>query len=447
MTSNIRHDDPIALARTSLIAVSILLACQLIFNIVAARLNWPWPLANFLCCQGDYYADYFKFILSYPGSSTVALPDWWIVREQIAPYLIANPYQGAEGLGRPAITHLHVTPLSTLYSLANLWMMRWTNPLLLFGAQLAGLVCYWWAIVRHASVDRREALYWLGLGLISYPALMIVARGNLFAAFAGVAIIHAMLLALRGRGAITGAVLLAIAINIRPNAMIFALAFLLLHWSARYRVMTIGAITTLALFSGSLLWSGWIYPDYDFAHFLAGLRNYYQFYVVDGGGVAYGSSLSGALAFLFAYRPGIDRLALVIAMAPFIVVLFEHARNRIDPPILLFATCATYVLASTVLADYHLLPFLLVPIAVAWGAEGTADPRRDYCRKIMLVASLLVLAPKNYLFQGPASWQVVLNPAILLIAMILLCASLVLRRPGQSAQSIKRAGSRATPGP
>lgn len=425
MTSKVRREETIAVARTSLIAVGGLLAYQLIFNIAAACLGWPRPFANFLCCQGDYFADYFKFVLSYPGGSAVELPDWWIVREQIAPYLIDNPYRGAQGLGGPYITHLHVPPLSTLYSLANLWAMRWVDPLLLFCIQLIGILCYWWHIVHGAVAARRAALLWFIFGLISYPALMMVARGNLFAAFAGLAIIHALALALQGRGRIAGALLLAVAINIRPNAAIFALIFLLLHWPRRNQVMLVGATATMGLFTVCMFLSGWIYPDYDLPHFFGGLQNYYQRYVVEGGGVAYGSSLSGAFAFLFSHRPGLDRLALLLSVAPFLIVLAEHVRDRVDPAILLFASCATYALASTVFADYHLLPFLLVPIAItlAPANDGAMLPRREFDRTVALVASLLVLSPKNYLFDGVLSWQVMLNPAILLTAMLLLCGS------------------------
>lgn len=77
--------------------------------------------------------------------------------------------------------------------------------------------------------------------------------------------------------------------------------------------------------------------------------------------------------------------------------------------------------------------FLLVPLSLA-AVVYAPDEHGTIVRAVVLVAVCLVLAPKNYVFYGhigrPASLQIVLNPAILLAAALLVLAYFAYGRSG-----------------
>jgi len=107
---------------------------------------------------------------------------------------------------------------------------------------------------------------------------------------------------------------------------------------------------------------------------------------------------------------------------PFIVMaallaptILESRAGRLRQSECLFLTFCAYVFGSHVFADYHLLGFMIPLILVA-----REDGPMDLSAWTIAVASALMLAPKNFIFEFHGntawSWQVIANPLILLAA-------------------------------
>lgn len=409
------------IARRSLAALAALILANLMFNVAMLQAGADARFTSFLGYCDDLFADYFKFVLSYPGAGAVPISSPFGLGALIAGDVAHNPYWGANGLPGGNLTHLHVTPLSTVYSLVNLRLMRWIDPEVLFVAQIATGACYAWSIVRREAPDLRCAVCLFALFAIAYPTLTMLTRGNLFAGFAALCLIDAMLRAMRGRSLVAGALLLGIAINVRPNAIVFAAPLILFHHRRWFAATAWVGVASGALALASLATAHVLYPDYTIAHFLAALRIYYALYAVGGLGLPYGSSLFAGLTLIAGYNPALDRVAAGLGGLLYLGALALYRTGRLDRPTLLFATCATYALASTIFADYHLMVFLVVPMGIMAArekphTEAAAEFRRFHA--VALATSVLILAPKNYIFKGDVSWQVALNPAILLTAML-----------------------------
>lgn len=396
--------------------------------LVARALGWSH--AGFVPMTYDVFADFFKYILSFPGGAQVPASDLFGLGERIAWYQAHPNYTGIEGLAQGRLTHLHGTPLTVLACLAAVRAMAWIDPALLFAALLTALAGWWIALSARFARDRREAAAWSLAGLLSYPAAMVLLRGNLYAGAAGILIVQALLAALRGRSA-AAAIPLALACCIRPNAAVFLLPLLALR-PAEWRATLVrfvglgGAVSLVALAAAHAL-----YPDYSLATFRAALDLYYRSYVVNDLGVNYGSSAYGALKHLFGYRPGLDTLALIPAAVIGVATLALAIRGRLQPASLIFLTAAAYTLGSTIIADYPLLPFLAAPMALA--REGKPDVRGW----AILLASALVLSPKNLWFADGTSPQDIVNPAVLLAAslVVLVQAARSSTRPAAASSS------------
>ncbi|HEX8382555.1 MAG TPA: hypothetical protein VF592_04175 [Sphingomonas sp.] len=388
-------------------------ASNLVFNMVAAHTGHGPPYSIFLYDLSERYDDFFKFILSFPAPGPVAWGPW--MRDRVAQWEVANPFAGIAALRAGGLTHLFVPPLTALYCLLNAAAMRAIDPTLLFGATLAALWAYWaWLAARF---DGAGKLAWIGLGTISYPMLMMATRGNVYAGVTALLIIHALWLSIRGRSPATAAILLALAVNIRPNAIVFALPLIALQPLPRRAAVTL-VVAGSGLFAASLLGASMLYPDYSLSSFIQGLSNYYDFYVIGDLGLAYGSSLYGALKLMLGYRPGLDLLAAAVAFGLIGIGAWLHWCKPLASSSMLFLVLAAYTLGSTVITDYHLLVFVLVPAALA------VEPRPlSRAGGAALIASCLMLAPKNYLFIDGVSLQVVINPAILLVAASLVIVS------------------------
>lgn len=356
----------------------------------------------------DSFSDYFRFVISYPGGEKVS-SHFGALAAKLQSYQRMNPPVGVAGLRSGMLTHFHAPPLVALFGLLNVRAMQWIEPALVLAAICAALLAYWYAIFVNIAQSRAERWAWLMLGIISYPMLMVVTRGNVYAGLTGLLIVHAVVLAMQGRSPRLAAILLAVAVGMRPNAIIFALPLVLLH-PQRWRALATLAIAGPAISGGAMLAAHWLYPDYTVTTFLAGLRIYYVSHVVHHNGVAFGSSLFGALTVLGTPRAGLATLAMIPAAAIGLAALALQVKGRVNAASFLFLICAAYCLGSTVFADYHLFVFVLPIMALAMAGQPYQGPGDS----IVLVASSLMLGPKNYLFNDDVSLSPVLNPLVLL---------------------------------
>lgn len=390
----------------------------LIFSIVAIDLGsvlvaraLGWGSISLVPIPADIFADYFKFILKFPGGEAVHPSTLAGLGARISEYQASSEYLRVEGLARNKLTILHVTPVTALFCLLNVRAMAWVDPVILFGIEILALAGWWISLALRHAASQSDGVLWAVVGLACYPSALVFVRGNVYAGAAALLIVQAFLTLMRRPHSLRPAVLLGLACCIRPNAVVFVLPLLGLTRSGWVRQLVCfgfaGAATSLVA-----LWCAHaLYPDYTIANFHAALRIYYNTYVVHDEGVAYGSSAFGAMKLVFGYRPGLDTLALLPAALIALATVALARRGMLHPSSFLFLTGAVYALGSTIFGDYHLLPFLLPPMLLA--CEGNYA-KMDARARAILICSCLVLAPKNLLFPDHFSWQAFANPLILI---------------------------------
>jgi hypothetical protein len=210
-----------------------------------------------------------------------------------------------------------------------------------------------------------------------------------------------------------------LAVNIRPNSIIFIFALLIndgkkiikrnLIFDAGIFLMFSASIFVISLFLANIL-----YADYSLSNFLAGLKIYHSLYVVGDGGLAFGSSLFGALKFIFKFQPTLEIASALISLIFFSFFTFAYFKSRIDKVTYIYALCGVYTLGSTVIADYHLLVFF-APLALIHLDKGSKlNNNLPTMRRLIFISSILMLVPKNIFFINGISLQVIFNPLILL---------------------------------
>lgn len=426
-------DDP---ASSLLRIVLAFTAANALFNSLAVELGLGFPYTTFLADPADLFGDFFKVVLSYPGGHDVAIGNLFGLHHLLTGFVASgyDPRSPIGGADPGSITLLHLTPLSTLLDLIAMHAMGLLDPVLLFLALVAAMLGYAAILLRLAARGSSSTWPWLAAAMLSYPMLMVLTRGNLLAGATDFLILHAMLLALRGRAPLLAAVVLGLAINIRPNAAIFALPLIAL---SSFRLRSAGALlgATSTTFAASLALDGRLYPAYDMAGFLAGLQRYYALYVAEDDGLGYGSSLFGAAKMLLGRHPHLDLAAAAVGGIIGLVAVPLLGGRRIARSTCLFLICASYCLGSAVFADYHLLVFLIVPIAQSLDGDivdlGAARAGPAPPELVAFLASCMMLVPKTYVFAGDdISDQVLLNPLLLLAAATAIIAGALGRTRG-----------------
>lgn len=377
-----------------------------------------WALFSFFARINDAFADYFKSIASLPGAEQIDPSHFLGLKDRIL-YAKTSWYQ-------PGFTNMHSPPAVMLFFLVNLKLMIAADPAACFLILNTALFLYFCYLSKRYTNSTGEAISWVVLVIVSYPTVLMVIRGNVMAGLTAALLIHTMLLSIRGRSPIVAGALLAIAVNFRPNAIAFALPLLLLQHREWLKASGSLAVVGLILFVASLFAAHGLYPQYDFDTFRHGLTVYYQKYVIENYGLENGSSLYGALKMLFEgghYRPGLDLLAAIPAAIIGLSGGVAYLYRRVSAVTLIFLTAAAYTLGSTVIADYHLMVFLVVPLVIA----GTVDTQPlAAADRMSLLGACLMLVPKHYLYIEGISLQLVFNPLILLVtSVVILCYAIV----------------------
>lgn len=344
-------------------------------------------------------------------------------------YMLRNPYGAVDALQHGHLTHFHHPPLSQIsFTFCAILIATTKAP---------GLTLWVWFGIYSACVAWLAATYMkcapdtesrmlplLILCFVSFPALCVFSRGNYHAGFASV-LIAVFLVSCYGQRAVSRPALLALAlaINFRPVAGIFLLAIPLLLGPQRAVRPLLFALTMVGtIFGASLAIENAIYPTYNVHSFLQGLVIYKNLYIIgpmgDGGNASLWALIKNSVTMLDTTAFYHDELyRIFVALSMFAVVLAcsalrGGASESITAP---FALVALYILLSPICAEYHLL-VCVAPLLVS-SLNPNADPRRA---KIVFVAIVVLLIPKNYIFVAGLSLQTLLNPLALLVALLLL---------------------------
>ena len=355
------------------------------------------------------YQDFFHFALSFPPDGPVAAAS--IESGRVASAIEQDLYtRSAPG----SITNLHVPPFTATLAIAASAAMRSVDPSLLFFGLLLALVGWWIALVRRfAPTGERGAL--IALGIVAYPMLQMANRGNLFAGLTALLLITAMLLSAHRRAPVLAGTMVALAMCIRPNSLVFVVPLLLLQprWrSAAGALIVVWGVVTI----GTYAIAHTVYPRYSVASMLDALQLYHAKYVVENAGLGYGSSFLGGLKLAFyRYHPALEVIGALTGLAIIGTAIVLHIVRPLTPVLLLFLTLAGYALGSAVFADYHLMAFLIIPLIVARGPMGRST-------LVAVIATTAMLLPKSIYLRNFVTTQAGLNPLILLLAVLAVLA-------------------------
>ena len=418
---NILNDKPALLIFAFIFSVTGLNA---IFNSLSFSLGLGFPYATFLFDPGDLFADYFKVIFSYPGYYDLNIGGAGKFSELLRSYMDSNPYKGLSGLSYGELTHFHLTPLSTMLSLLILKAMHLMAPVITFVT-----ILFFGFVAAHKffkSISRTQLDAWLLFLsiIISYPTLIMVTRGNIFAGITFMMLIPFLVFMYQNRNKYLAFFLLAIAVNIRPNAIVFLFALGLCDSKNLQKDIPIFIGMSLIIFLASLFLANAMYPDYSVTNMLLGITIYHDKYVIGNDGLAFGSSLFGPLKVIFGYSKVLEALPIIITIIMVAISAWQLHNKRISKIAFLFILCASYVLGSAVIGDYHLTvffaPLLCIYLEQKKGHTNSSSSLLTKELLIVFFASLFVLCPKNYIYIKHTSIQIALNPLLLLIASILI---------------------------
>lgn len=392
--------------------------------------SFGYGAKDFLPGPQDRFADLVKVALSFRHETdalrtTIEFANWPMLYRD---YLLRNPYFGLEGLEAGRLTHMHHPPLSQLsFNLAAKLIAASASPTLALWVWFATFAtCVAWLARTCTPNDDRKKWYAVkiaALCVVSYPALCVVIRGNYHAGFA--AILSAIFLyrCLADRELSWPEYLaLGLAINFRPVAIIFVVAIpYSLGLRQSFRPMTRTLALAGSVFFASLVAENSLYPDYGIQSFLNGLHNYGNLYVVgpmgDGGNASLWSLVKNGARMADSYMFHEEMWRIFVALAFGVCILaWRTIRESEHPPsVAAFVLVSLYTLLPPICAEYHLLIFA-APLIIAAKPSLESGHRQT----VAVLASILMLVPKTYVFINEISIQTIINPAILIVALLLL---------------------------
>ena len=433
------------------------LICFTFLNMLYCTMGYEFGFGpmTFLSGPEDRFADILKLSLSFRSvtlgvDKTESFQTWKPIYQG---YYEHPVYGGKENLAIGELTHFHHPPLSILiFLLCGIFIVQTGSPplmlLLFFCIYLLEVwTMIWIGIPRPKRTLGLILAIWF-LCLASYPALVTFGRANYVNAGLTTIPIVAFLIATfaQKQASLASLLALALAVNIHPNAIIFLLALPLALGIRRAIKPSMQFIAfALALFGASYFSAHKLYPDYTIANFRKGVAIYGNVYISGGAGIRNGSSLFGLVRVLnHGLHLGISfpvEMGVFYVLATFIFVLAcaavwrasvrraigsEHQStekqtdkgyrgglinesNQWPLPLVPFFLVSFYCILSPIFADYHLLVFV-APLVLAY-LERDEAAKRSQLLTVVAIASVLMLSPKNYLFQH-ASVQIILNPVI-----------------------------------
>ncbi len=374
---------------------------------------------TFLGDPNDRHADLIKLSISTVSSPPPNLSEW---PSHYLDFYTNNPYGNVGAVSRGRLTAFHSLPLALLV------VTGIGNGILLTGPVFTTIVFYavaltllWLACWYFVSTSW-ERIFAFSVLALGYPFMVILSRANVGSLVAGFALIFYIYLCCNRRHLLIAGICLAVACNVRPNAVLLAPLFLCFGLRK-----SIGGVALFLLMAGAIASVCYaiavkVYPGYSFSVFLQALDIYQSLYVFGSMGDGNNNSAYGALKVLYEMLLIGTSPRLLTAVNQFILLLgvgfiafasYRFWRGLLPAYYFAFVITGVYILASTVIATYHM--FVLYVFILAAGcktAESGTFP------SILVLMAALILIPKNYIYMFPGvSCEVILNPLILSICL------------------------------
>ncbi len=389
----------------------IFLAANSIYNSLLAAFGAQYPLSTFLFNPLDRFADFFNVVFSYPITISRPINNSFL-SDIFIDFSGSRAYGGINELLVGKNTHFHLPPLTTLFNLVSIFIAEYINIYSLFIFYFSLLTLFLFLLINEI-IDKKEDKKYIFIGLfLSYPFLFLLSRGNLYSYITFICLIYYIFLVSKNKYylALTA---LSIAVNIRPNTVIFLLFLLCSVKSNFLKFFIYFAILSIGVFFGSLEISNYFYQDYTIKNFLVGLENYYKIYVDNFIGMPYGSSLQSVSTIIFRDNFFAKTIPIVMSSIILIIGIYAYLKDLISKSTYLYILCCICMLTTSVFGDYHLLIFI-APVLVLYQELKSSQIKEKYTFEniVVFLGCIICLVPKNYIFSRGISAQVIINPLL-----------------------------------
>lgn len=380
------------------------------FNFICTSYGLNYPYNTFLFTADDLHADLLKVALSYLKKDCVNYQNWSSLHQN---YLINNPYGSSEALSVNGLTNLHMTPLGTNISIMNAKLIQIFNPNILLVLFYSLSIISIYTMASFFTKNKKEFLLVFCVILLSYPILFMLTRGHIYSLITNIATIFFLYHVVKKSNILIPIILLAIMFNMRPNSLFLSLLFFVYGYKNGLKGLILAGILSIFLFSLNFVLANQIYGDYTFENFIKALKIYYNMYVLGRGGDAFNNSMLSLVKLplvAFDIVGVLNTIILLFGSSLGIYSLFLFIKNKINTFEFIFLITLLYVLVSSVFATYYMaifFVFFLIPIKMR-----EVENSRFFL--LIMIVSVLMLSPKNYIFLHRISLEVMINPLIIL---------------------------------
>ncbi|MCK9373410.1 MAG: hypothetical protein M0P91_09440 [Sulfuricurvum sp.] len=396
------------------------------FNSLAVSYGFnEYSISSFLFDSRDLHADLIKFSLSFIQHENIQnISEWPTLYQE---YFYNNPYGGLESIKSGILTNMHLPPLAVNFSIACAKILKYFGPNFLLILFYCFVILSIFLLSRLLENQKKSILFFI-IMMFSYPVLFILTRGHIFSFIVSILTIFFFLNIIQRKNILLPILLLAIICNFRPNALILSILFLVYGYKEGSKGLILFFFLSVSIFYLNLILAHQLYNDYTFDNFITAVGIYYELYVIGNGGLLFNNSLYGALKIVilalsklgsfdlntaFVYANYISLVINIILLTLSTYLYIKQKSLNIFEFIFIVAT--VYVLSSSIFVSYYLFFFfffLLIPFKY---------PNINYSNKflnIILFTSVFVLVPKNYFHVHSISFEVVLNPLIMTLAIL-----------------------------
>ena len=365
----------------------------------------------------DLHADLIKYILSFSVYDPSLVDNW---KEIYLNYFKGNDH-------RPnGIVNDTGLPFYVLLSLLLNILAFATTPsfvVIVFYLFIATTIPL---VIQYITKDIKKTLILSLFVFLSYITFFILTRGHVFSYISSILIIlfsSSFLLETKTKISIQ-ILVFTILVIARPNAIIFGALFFSYGFKngLKYLVISLSVITLEWLFIVELIQLK--IKNYTALSFFTEFSVYYaNKYVYTSAGSWFNNSLFGGLRWVLTllsvdlseYQAKLlNYFSILTSLSLMFISLVLFLFKRINVFYFLYIISSLYVLASSVFTTYHLLFFYCFLLLIS----TKSNFGNKYADLVIVIASVIVLSPKNYFFNNAVSVESFINPTILFLSTL-----------------------------
>ena len=393
---------------------------NLFYNQIMTSLGLGYPRNSFFFNSNEIFTDFFKFIINQNN-----LNQYFLVRQGETGYPYITQHLNFSFFYQQNIL---LPPFNGFISGINSIFLKLLNPYLVFFFNiLFFLVIFFFQIKNLLVYKKISCIIFIAL-VFSYAFLFMVNRGHIFSAFTCLILTQILINCYNKKNFLLNFFLVLIAFSSKPTALCFAL-FIFHYDIALYkRFIYFSFLIILApifyilinefnyFFLGNI-WS--FYNNFENTFEMHLQPVYYKNYIIGNEGLAFGSSLWGAVKIFLALASitvfNLDvllKITFFFCSLIFFIFTVLFFLKKITLPVFAYTLVSYYVLASPVSADYHLIVFF-GPLLLLLKDYDSSNNKDMYI--IVILAIAIIVSPQHYYFTEKfIPEKTILNPLLIL---------------------------------